>query len=77
MLLPLAAGLGLNAFYEGLAARVKPVLDRISNVSVILLVFLITAANIDKILQVRHIRNSCRTASYRIWGWNWLAAWRT
>ena len=52
MLLPLAAGLGLNAFYEDLAARVKPVLDRISNVSVILLVFLITAANIDKILQV-------------------------
>ena len=52
MLLPLAAGLGLNAFYEDLAARVKPILDRISNVSVILLVFLITAANIDKILQV-------------------------
>ena len=52
MLLPLAAGLGLNAFYEDLAARMKPMLDRISNVSVILLVFLITAANIDKILQV-------------------------
>ena len=52
MLLPLAAGLGLNAFYEDLAARMKPILDRISNVSVILLVFLITAANIDKILQV-------------------------
>ena len=52
MLLPLAAGLGLNAFYEDLAARVKPILDRISNVSVILLVFLITAANIDKIPQV-------------------------
>jgi BASS family bile acid:Na+ symporter len=52
MLLPLAAGLGLNAFYEDLAARVKPILDRISNVSLILLVFLITAANIDKILQV-------------------------
>jgi BASS family bile acid:Na+ symporter len=52
MLLPLAAGLGLNAFYNGLAARVKPILDRISNVSVILLVLLITAANIDKIPQV-------------------------
>jgi bile acid:Na+ symporter, BASS family len=52
MLLPLAAGLALNAFYEGFAARVKPILDWISNVSVILLLLLITAANIDKILQV-------------------------
>jgi BASS family bile acid:Na+ symporter len=52
MLLPLAAGLALNAFYEGLAARVKPVLDWISDVSLILLVLLITAANIDKILQI-------------------------
>jgi bile acid:Na+ symporter, BASS family len=52
MLLPLAAGLALNAFYEGFAARVKPILDWISNVSVILLLLLITAANIDKIPQV-------------------------
>src|SRR5262245_48212797 len=49
MLLPLAAGLVLKAFYEGLAARVKPILDWISNVSLILLVPLITA---DKILHV-------------------------
>jgi BASS family bile acid:Na+ symporter len=35
-----------------LAARVKPILDWISNVSAILLVLLITAANIDKILQL-------------------------
>jgi bile acid:Na+ symporter, BASS family len=52
MLLPLAAGLVLKARYEELAARVKPVLDLISNVSLILLVLLITAANIDKVLQV-------------------------
>jgi BASS family bile acid:Na+ symporter len=52
MLLPLAAGLALKARYEDLARRVKPVLDRISNVSLILLVLLITAANIDKVLQV-------------------------
>ena len=49
---PLAAGLALNALYASLAARVKPILDWISNVSVILLVLLITAANIDKILRV-------------------------
>jgi BASS family bile acid:Na+ symporter len=52
MLLPLAAGLVLKARYEELAARVKPVLDRISNVSLILLILLITAANVDKVLQV-------------------------
>jgi BASS family bile acid:Na+ symporter len=52
MLLPLALGLALKARFGDLAARVKPVLDWISNVSLILLVFLITAANIDKVLQV-------------------------
>ena len=52
MLLPLAAGLALNALYASLAARVKPILDWISDVSLILLVLLITAANIDKILKV-------------------------
>jgi bile acid:Na+ symporter, BASS family len=52
MLLPLAVGLALKAYYEGMAARAKPILDWISNVSLILLVLLITAANIDKVLQV-------------------------
>ena len=52
MLLPLVIGLGLKAYYGDLAARVKPALDWISNVSLILLVCLITAANIDKVLQV-------------------------
>jgi bile acid:Na+ symporter, BASS family len=52
MLLPLAAGLVLKAHYEQMAARVKPALDWISNVSLILLVLLISAANIDKVLDV-------------------------
>jgi BASS family bile acid:Na+ symporter len=52
MLLPLVIGLALKAYYGDLAARVKPALDWISNVSLILLVCLITAANIDKVLQV-------------------------
>jgi BASS family bile acid:Na+ symporter len=56
MLLPLAAGLALKARYADLAARVKPVLDLISNVSFILLVLLITAANLDKVLQVFRTR---------------------
>jgi bile acid:Na+ symporter, BASS family len=52
MLFPLAIGLALKARYGELAARVKPLLDWISNVSLILLVCLITAANIDKVVQV-------------------------
>src|SRR5947209_18207859 len=52
MLLPLATGLALKAHYEGFATQTKRVLDWISNVSLILLVLLITAANIDKVLQV-------------------------
>jgi len=52
MLLPLAAGVALKAVYEHLARRVKPVLDWISNVSLILVVLLITTLNIDKVLQV-------------------------
>src|SRR6266851_5456009 len=52
MLLPLATGLALKAHYGDLAARVKPVLDWISNASLILLISLITAANIDNVLQV-------------------------
>jgi len=52
MLLPLVIGLALKARYGDLAARVKPALDWISNACLILLVCLITAANIDKVLQV-------------------------
>jgi bile acid:Na+ symporter, BASS family len=52
MLLPLAVGLAMKAYYEAMAARVKPALDWISNVSLILLVLLISAANIDKVLDV-------------------------
>jgi bile acid:Na+ symporter, BASS family len=52
MLLPLAAGLVLKSQYENFATEAKRVLDWISNVSLILLVLLITAANIDKVLQV-------------------------
>jgi BASS family bile acid:Na+ symporter len=52
MLLPLAAGLAFKARFEEVAARVKPTIGQISNVSLILLVLLITAANVDKVLQV-------------------------
>jgi BASS family bile acid:Na+ symporter len=52
MLLPLAVGLVLKARYDEVATRVKPWLDWLSNISLILLIMLISAANIDKVLQV-------------------------
>jgi len=52
MLLPLGVGLLLKARFEATAAHVKPWLDWLSNISLILLIGLISAANIDKVLQV-------------------------
>jgi BASS family bile acid:Na+ symporter len=67
MLLPLAAGLALKARYGDLAARVKPVLDWISNVSLILLVLLITAANIDKVYKSSAHEGSLRDFCLSHW----------
>jgi BASS family bile acid:Na+ symporter len=52
MFLPLAIGLFVKARYDATAARVKPALDWLSNVSLILLMVLITVVNFDKVLQV-------------------------
>jgi bile acid:Na+ symporter, BASS family len=52
MLLPLGAGLALKARYEKAAARVKPILDRASSLSLVLLVLLILVANIRNVLDV-------------------------
>ena len=51
-LLPLAAGLFLRSRREEMARRVKPVLDWVSNVSLVPTVLLLAVANIDKILHV-------------------------
>ena len=77
MLLPLAVGLGLKSYYQGLAARVKPAFDWISNVSLIVLIVLITAANIDKVIEALGTRAILAGAPlYRTGGRDWLAAWR-
>jgi BASS family bile acid:Na+ symporter len=52
ILLPLAIGLAFRAAYGEVAARVKPVLDWVTNVSLVPIVLLLAAANIDKILDV-------------------------
>ena len=51
-LLPLAVGLVLRVQYAEVAARVKPVLDWVCNVSLVPMVLLLAAGNIDKILHV-------------------------
>jgi BASS family bile acid:Na+ symporter len=51
-LLPLAAGLALRAQYGKLAARVKPVLDWVSNAILVPMVLLLAVANIDKIFHI-------------------------
>ena len=52
MLLPLAIGLGAKAWSAVLASRTKPVLDKVSNLSLILLVLLMIATNIKNVLAV-------------------------
>jgi BASS family bile acid:Na+ symporter len=52
MLLPLGVALFVRARSEAMAAHVKPWLDWLSNISLILLIGLITVANIDKVMQV-------------------------
>jgi BASS family bile acid:Na+ symporter len=52
MLLPLAAGLFAKARYERLAVQWRPILARISNLSLIALIALLVAANIRSVLEV-------------------------
>ena len=52
MLLPLAVALAVRAKFEVIAARTKPVLDRVSNLSLILVVLLVTVANINNLVAV-------------------------
>jgi BASS family bile acid:Na+ symporter len=52
MLLPLAGALALKARFTGIAVRIKPILDRISNLSLILLVLLLVAVNVNSVLAI-------------------------
>jgi bile acid:Na+ symporter, BASS family len=52
MLLPLAGALAVKARFADVAARTKPLLDRLSNLSLILLLLLITAGNVNNVLAV-------------------------
>ncbi|HTT40300.1 MAG TPA: bile acid:sodium symporter [Burkholderiales bacterium] len=52
MLLPLGVGLAAKARYSTVAAALKPTLDRVANLSLILVISLITITNLDKVVAV-------------------------
>lgn len=52
MLLPLAIGLAAKSRAAGFAGKAKPVLEKVSNLSLIVLIVCIVGANIDKVLEV-------------------------
>lgn len=52
MLLPLAGALAVKAYFADVAARTKPLLDRLSNLGLIVLVLLITVVNVNNVLAV-------------------------
>jgi predicted Na+-dependent transporter len=77
MLLPLAIGLVLKARFGDLAARVKPGFDWISNVSLILLICLITQRTSTKSYKYLVPEESLRGFCLSIGTWDWLVARRT
>jgi bile acid:Na+ symporter, BASS family len=52
MLLPLVLGLVLKARHGSVAERVKPLLERLSNIALLILVVLITVLDFDKLVAV-------------------------
>ena len=52
MLLPLAGALAVKAYFSAIATCTKPLLDRVSNLGLILLVLLITVTNVNNVLAV-------------------------
>lgn len=52
MLLPLAIALGINAKWPAIAARTKPLFDRLSSLGLVLVVVLLIVVNFSKVLSV-------------------------
>jgi BASS family bile acid:Na+ symporter len=69
MLLPLAVGLAMKARFEVAAARVKPVFDLVSNLSLILLTILIWVVNFDKIIGIFGTRGILASVVFIVLGY--------
>src|ERR1700704_5149731 len=52
MLLPLAVGLAIKARLEAIATRARPVLDRISSLSLVVLIVLLLVTNIKNVISL-------------------------
>jgi BASS family bile acid:Na+ symporter len=52
MLLPLAGALAFRVRFSAIASRIKPIFDRISTLSLILLVLLLIAVNMNNVLSI-------------------------
>jgi BASS family bile acid:Na+ symporter len=68
MLLPLAIGLAVRARWEPAAARIKPVFDRVSSVSLILLIALLTVTNFGNMISVFGTRGILAGALFVLFG---------
>lgn len=68
MLLPLGLGLLVKARYAASAARAKALLDRVSNVSLIALMALITATNLEKVVAVFGTGGILAGILFIVWG---------
>lgn len=66
VLLPLALGLATRAQSENLARWLKPILDRISNATLIPVIILVAALNVDNILHVFGSSSPLRGPSCRL-----------
>ena len=69
MLLPLAVGLAMKARFAVAAARVKPVFDLVSNLSLILLTILIWVVNFDKIIGIFGTRGILASVVFIVLGY--------
>ena len=74
MLLPLAAGLGVKRNYKAVAARVAPVLNKVSTLSLILLIVLLLATNVQNIADLFGTRGVLASSIFLLvsFGTGWL-----
>jgi BASS family bile acid:Na+ symporter len=74
MLLPLAAGLAVNARYQAVAARIARLLNRVSTLSLVLLIALLLTTNIQNIADMFGTRGVLASILFLLvsFGTGWL-----
>jgi bile acid:Na+ symporter, BASS family len=74
MLLPLAVGLAIKARLEAIAKRARPVLDRISSLSLVVLIVLLLATNIRNVVSLFGTRGILASILFLVVGFGigWL-----